>query len=246
MKRSIKQFLLLSYLASILCFGLPLYLGWDFRQMLSVGWPLFILGGLGPALAAALLFFLRREELGGLPGLLDRVRRCDNPRSWLLVPVFLVLHFGLAALLGVVRLHDSPAQYLGYAPLAFFLFGSQELGWCLIVQDGLEEILPLWKATAATGLFASLWFLPLLMMEGFLVPPDHFLHFAVYLVGLRFLLSAFRRKGAGVLACCVFSGVFFALAVPLSLYMGGLFFAVPVLDAAICFLYSSRLVKENL
>ena len=44
---------------------------------------------------------------------------------------------------------------------------------------------------------------------------------------------------------CVLGGVF-ALAVPLSLYMGGLFFAVPVLDAAICFLYSSRLVKENL
>lgn len=245
MKRCIKPFLLLAYLISILCFGLPLYLGWDFHRMMTTGWLLFILGGLGPALTVALLFCLRREELGGLPGLLDRVRRCDSPKSWLLVPVFLVLHFGLAALLGVLRPYDSPTQYLGYALLAFFLFGSQELGWSLIVQTGLEEIRPLWKATAATGLFASLWFLPLLMMEGFLVPPDHFLHFAVYLVGLRFLLSALRRKGAGVLACCVFSGFFFAAAVLLRMQMSGLFFAVPVLDIAICFLYSSRLVKEN-
>lgn len=247
MKQYVKQYLLLTYLISYLCFGLPLYLRWDFPRMLAepLGLLLFALGALGPALAAGLVFCLHQKALGGLAELWRQVRLCGQAKSWALIPAFLLLHYGLGLLLRLVQPYDPPARYLGYLLPVLLLFGSRELGWRLILEPALQDGRKFWKSSAAAGLFDAIWFLPLVLMKDFVVRADYFLQFALYLVGLHVLLATLRRKGGSVLACCLLSGIFFAFMTLFQLRQSNMLLALPVVDALICFLYSSRSVKEN-
>lgn len=246
MSKPARQYLGISFLISYLCFGAAAYTRLAFSALLQR--PLMVLllfaGSLGP-LVAALVIFSRNEEYDGLGDLLSRIKTVGNPRGWKLVAFFLVLHYGLAMLLRTVEPAANLLQLLAYLPLMLLVFGSQELGWRLVLQPELERNRGFWKASAAVGLLWALWFLPLLMIPGFVIRPDFFIQFAAYLVGVGVLLATLQKQSEGILPCVLFSTLFFALTVCFPLRQGNMIVLLAVADFVIAMTYQSRLFIER-
>lgn len=246
MSKTVKQFLLLVTLLTLAGFGPLLLMDMNFYEVLHSlpGVALFTLGCLAPTLAAILIYCLT-PGLGGLKGLWQHARVHTSPKAWFLVPFFLLLHYGLSAVLGIAGAFGSPLLLLRYGPMMLLLFGCQELGWRLILFPELEARKGFWKAAVSTGLFLSIWFFPLLLIPGFLVRADFFLQFAGYMVGLSMLQSTIRRQGGSILACGVFTGLFFALSAVVSLHQTNILIGIAAVDVIIAVFYNSRLMKEN-
>ena len=142
------------------------------------------------------------------------------------------------------RSGERGQKLLGLLPI-IFLLGAQELGWRRVLQPALEKDRKSWKATAATGLITSLWFLPLLFLPWFPVRAEAYLPFAVWLLGLSFLQGTLYRRTGSVCCAALFTSAFFLLYGLLPMKDENAYYAAGALDLVVAFLYQSRLVKEN-
>lgn len=206
---------------------------------------LFLLGCLGPFFATLIVYILNQEKLGGLKGLWNEIKTIKNPSTAFLILLFLALHYGLAIVLSAVGLFGNVADFLKFIPIMLFLFGTQEIGWRRIIQPVFEESRGFWRSVIITGLFWAIWFLPLIFIPQFVVRPDFFLQFAVYLVGIGMLQTTIYKQSKSILFCIVFSALFFALTTLISLKQSNMILAVTAVDLVIAVSYNSKfLVKQ--
>lgn len=231
-----RRFLLRSFLISAPCFGLLLWFagappGWRQGPVQGV---LLALGCLGPAAAGAA--GRRGEKPPGRPGV--------SP-AWGLAVWLLGLHYGLLAVLGLIGPGETAGGGLPRLVLAALVLGAQEWGWRGVLQPALEQGRKAWKATAAVGLIASLWWLPLLFLPWFPVGADAYLPVAVWLTGLSFLHGALYRRTGSLPCAALFSAGFFLLAGLLPPARTEAFYLSAGLDILLAFLYQSRQVQEN-
>lgn len=237
MNPTARRFLLWSFFISYPCFVILIWL-----ERASPGWwhgPvryfLLALGCLGPIIGG----MAAGEERGKLK------KWPEVSREWLLAVPFLGLHYVFLILLRMIGpTADRGQSILGMVPIVFLL-GAQELGWRQVLQPALEKSRKSWKATAATGLINSLWFLPLLFLPWFPVRADAYLPFAVWLLGLSFLQSALYRRTGSIYCTALFTAVFFLLAGLLPMGNENAYYVAGGLDILVAFLYQSRLIKEN-
>lgn len=197
------------------------------------------LGCLGP-LAGAVFVHLRTESYGGLPGLRLTLKAPVSSTTWRLVFVLLALHYGLAWLLRLIVVVGATGKVFLFMLLALILFGSQELGWRLIVQPELEKTRGGWKSILATGLLWAVWFLPLLFIPGFAIRPDFFLQFSAYLIGAGCLSTLLYKQNNGIVPCILFSAVFFALTAVLPLKQTNMVALLALVDVVIYMIFQSK------
>lgn len=243
MSKQVRQYLIVSYVISFMCFGAMALSQQSFSQYMQQPlWLLvFVLGCLGPA-AGAVFVFLRNKSLGGINGLVGRIKAAAPPKAWLMVAVFLILHHGLSVMLRATDKGGSVLRFVQYLPLMLLLFGSQEIGWRMIVQPGLEENRGFWKASICTGLFWAIWFLPLLFVPGFVIRPDFFMQFAAYLVGLSALLAVLYRRTGTVLCCIVFTSIVFAMTALMPLRQSNIIALLALIDIVIAAAHKANLL----
>lgn len=248
MKKPHVQFLTVSFVISWACFAIMAAAQTPFGTLVQQ--PryilLFGLGCLGPLLATGFVYLLPQNKMGGLQGLWQTVRAVKNPKMLYLIPLFLAIHYGFAIVFRQVGAYGQYLNFFKFLPLMLLLFGTQEVGWRVIAQPGLEEGRGFWKSGFAVGLLQAMWFLPLLFIPGFVAGPDFFIQFAAYILGLSLVLTTLYKKTGSAGACIGYATVFYAMTVLFSLKLSNMIIALAVVDFALAFLYNSKtFIKEN-
>lgn len=246
MSKVMKQFVCFVVLLTAAGFGPLLAMKWTFEEVLSnpLGILLFGLACLAPALSAVLVYVLNKEK-GGLSQMWKDITAQKKMHPWVLMIYFLFLHYGLLFLCNLVGDLGGFADFIKALPVMLILFGSQELGWRLILQPALEKYRGFWKGNIALGMIVSLWFLPAIMIPGFYVSPSFYLVLAIYLVGLNLLQSTIRNQGGSILTCVVFTTLFYALNEFFILFQSSNVMFMVIADIVMAFTFKSKIFKEN-
>lgn len=213
LKKNAKYFLIISFVLSYISFGIIVYSRISFNSIFN-SFPysiLLILGFLGPVISSAAVHLINKDHMDGFKGLIDELKRIKAPKSAALIPLFLIAHYGFNIILKNVYRYGDIADFFRYLPAAFILLGTQEIGWRSIVQPYFEEKNGFLRSIIITGLFWSLWFLPLIYIPGFMIPPQAYAQFAAYLVGIGVLSTTLYKKSGSILYCIILSGLIFAI-----------------------------------
>ena len=246
MSKSMKLFLCFIVLLTGVAFGPLIAMGLTFSEVLSqpLGIALFTLGCLAPALSTVLTYVLDKTK-GGLPQLWKDITAQTKKTTWLMMIYFLVLHYGLAFLMGFVADLGTFGDFLKALPIMFVLFGTQELGWRLMLQPALESYRGFWKGNIALGMIISLWFLPLIYIPGFYFRADMYLVLAIYLVGVTLMQSTLRNQGGSILTAAVFSTLHYSMLAIFSLVQSSNLMVLLLIDGLMAFTFKSKIFKEN-
>lgn len=235
MKKSSNQFLLISFIISYICFGVIVYSKIVFKDIFSnpLYLSFFILGCLGPLISTFIVYALNKKTLGGIRGFTAKLKKVTAPKAIVLIPIFLITHYGFAILLKNVYKYGNIIDFFRYLPIMIVILGSQEIGWRGIVQPNYEERNGFWKSCIATGLFWSLWFLPLIYIPNFIILPQFYAQFAAYLVGISILLTALYKSSGSIMYCVMLSSFIFALFPVITLKQSFMLVGIALVDAMV-------------
>lgn len=235
MKKISRQFLIIGFTLGYLCFGMIAYSNTVFSDIFynPIYLSLFILGFLSPFISTFIVFVLNKDELDGIKGFINNFKIIKSKKSIILIPIFLIGHYGLGMLLKNTQIHGTIKDFLLYLPIMILIFGSQEIGWRKIVQPAFEDSNGYLKSIIITGLFWSLWFLPLIFIKGFIVLPQFFTQFTAYLVGISFLLTSLYKVSGSLLYCALLSSLIFALAPVIVFKQSFMLLGIAILEAII-------------
>lgn len=247
MKKSLLQYLTITFSISYACFGMLIYARLPFTELVKnpVYAALLALGCLAPLIAAGAVYVLGGAKFGGVSGLWNAARAVKKPKAALLIILFLALHYGFAVALRVVGAYGESAAFFKSFPFTLVLLGTQEIGWRMIVQPALHENKGFWKSSVATGLLQSLWFLPLLFIPGFVVHPDFYIQFTICIATYGLLQTTLYKQSGSILYCVVFGALFFSLTAVFPLLQNNTLLFVAIVDVVIAMTYNSRFFKEN-
>lgn len=242
MKKSSKQFLIISFIISYICFGIIVYSRVAFTHIFNnpLYLSLFILGCLGPLISSLIVHILNKKELGGIRGFTDNLKVIKAPKAIILVPLFLIAHYGFAILLKTVYKYGNFIEFFRYLPIAIII-GSQEIGWRGIVQPGNEEKNGFWKSSIITGLFWSLWIFPLIYVPQFIILPQFYAQFTAYLVGISILLTTIYKSSGSIVYCIILSSFIFALFPVIILKQNSMLVLIALLDAIIANTFKNKI-----
>lgn len=168
---------------------------------------LYVLGGVGPTLAALVAVVLTPRE-GSLREYAARLLRWRVGLAWYLIALGgpPLLAWALAQL-GLLQ-HAAPAailpwsQALALLPVMILGGGLEELGWRGVAQPALQRRWPLLGACLAVGALWALWHLPLFFLHGTAQYAGSFARFAAG-VGANALLFGWLYAGTGSILLCV-------------------------------------------
>ncbi|KAJ50087.1 hypothetical protein BD780_004194 [Clostridium tetanomorphum] len=243
MKKSSNQFLLISFIISYTCFGVIVYSKIVFKDIFtnSLYLSLFILGCLGALISAFIVHVLNKESLGGIKGFINKFKIVKSPKSIVLIPLFLIAHYGFIILLKGVYKYGNIIEFFRYLPIMSVILGSQEIGWRGIVQPVNEEKSGFWKSSIITGLFWSLWFLPLIYIPQFIILPQFYTQFAAYLVGISILLTTLYKSSGSIIYCIILCSFIFALFPVIVLKQGFILFGIALIDAIVANIFKDKI-----
>ncbi|WP_027623149.1 type II CAAX prenyl endopeptidase Rce1 family protein [Clostridium lundense] len=243
MKKSSNQFLLISFMISYICFGVILYYEIAFNYIFtnSLYQALFLLGCLGPLISTFIVHALNKEHLGGIKGFIAKLKIIKSPKSIFLIPLFLIAHYGFAILLKGVYKYGNPIDFFRYLPLMIVILGSQEIGWRGLLQPANEEKNGFWKSSITTGLFWSLWFLPLIYIPQFIILPQFYAQFAAYLVGVSILLTTLYKLSGSIMYCVLLSSLIFALFPVIVLKQSFMLVVIALVDAIVANTFKDKI-----
>lgn len=243
MKKSSNQFLLISFIISYICFGVIVYSNILFNDIFSNPFylSLFVLGCLGPLISSFIVHVLNKEKLGGIRGFTGKLKIVKTPKTIVLIPIFLMAHYGFAILLKSVYKYGSVMDFFRYLPIMVVILGSQEIGWRGIVQPANEEKNGFWKASITTGLFWSLWFLPLIYIPQFIILPQFYTQFAAYLVGISLLLTTLYNSSGSIMYCVILSSFIFALFPVIVLKQSFILVGIALVDAIVANTFKDKI-----
>jgi len=209
---------------------------------------LYVLGGLGPTIAAYVAVWRTRES-SSLAEFHRRVFRWRAHPAWYVLAIGLPAALGFMAIGVAVALKPTLGAAVAFKP--WYLFpgyvlvcivggGLEELGWRGITQDEWGHVLGPIRAALLIGPIWTLWHLPLFFLPGV---AQYHANFAMFLIGVmaNALLFGWLYSRTRSILLCVFTHaasnavVMMGVAVPsgqgmtivgpcLSLCVGGLLF----------------------
>lgn len=242
MKKHIKQFLIITFILSYLCFGIIFFSNTTFVDIFSN--PIYIvllsLGFLSPFISTLILHVVYKSELGGLNGFINNFKVKKSTYSIITVFALLAAHYGLASILQIVDAYGEIIDFFKYFPIILLLLGSQEIGWRSIVQPYYEEGKGYYKSIIITGLFWAVWFLPLVYIRGFFIPPQFYMQFAAYLIGLSFLLTSIYRSSKSILYPILLSSLIFGLVPVIIFELGSMLIGLAILEGLIASFFKEK------
>jgi len=242
LRKSSKQYIIISFIISYLCFGIIVYSKTSFYNLFSnsLYLSLFVIGFLGPLISSFFVHSINKDELGGINGFIIRFRTLKLKKDFILVPLFLIAHYIFAISLKNVHKIDDFSSLIYYIPIMMVLLGTQEIGWRGIVQPDLEEKRGFWKAAISTGLFWALWFLPLIFIPQFIILPQYYTQFAIYLVGIGFLLSTVYKTSGSITYSVILSGLIFSISQVVILKQSSMLVGIAVLEAIVASIFKDK------
>lgn len=203
MRKKTFLFIGLNYLFSFLGFGGIILTNTNFQNIFSnpLTITLFIIGGLVPGIIGIILskskLFIDFKNL--------------KPLTILFFVIFLLVNTMLFGLFGGINKIDN----LGHLALSIIIctivFGLQEVGWIDIIYNHYYPIRGMFKSISIIGLLKSITFLPLTLLPGFILSPEHFAYFAVYLIGTSALSVFLRKYSDSVLISVLFIGILYGI-----------------------------------
>lgn len=214
MSRRLTIFLAVSFLITWTCWGILALLA---RARTTVyGQPpfmlLYMLGGLGPTLAAYIAVLATRAQ-SPLEEFHARLLRWRVAGRWYVITAALPVTLALASV-GVASLVDpefprglSVQPWYMLAPLLIVMVGGgglEELGWRGVAQPEMERRLRRPAAAVLVGLIWSLWHLPLFALPGVGQYGTNFPVFAIGLVGGALILAWLYGRTQSILLCIFF------------------------------------------
>ncbi len=173
---------------------------------------LYIMGGVGPTLAAFIAVALTPRE-GSLRDYASSLMRWRVPRAWYLVALLLppIVAFTLdllAARFGAQTPSFPAFRDLSRVPLIFLTMilggGLEELGWRGVAQPMLERRFSRIVSAAIVGAFWALWHLPLFFIHGVPQYGADFPLFAADVIANAFLLAWIYGGTGSILVCVLF------------------------------------------
>jgi uncharacterized protein len=168
---------------------------------------LYIVGGLGPTLAALLAVTLTPRE-GSLGTYGTSLTRWRVPREWYLPAVLAFTLELLAAWFGAQPLFFPAFHDLSRLPLIFLTMilggGLEELGWRGVAQPMFERRFPRLPSAAAVGVIWAVWHVPVFFIHGVSQYGANFPLFAADVVGNAFLLAWIYGGTGSILVCVLF------------------------------------------
>lgn len=238
-KKSVK-FLLATFAISYICFFYLVVSVSSFGQILNspVHMGVFCIGCLAPFISALLV------SLKENPNFLKEIFTIKNTKMMYLVIALPVLHYTLAFFVGLVGTVGSVSQFLTALPVMIILLGLAEVGWRKILFEELLTKMGMWRSCICIGLFMGLCFAPLSYIPGFLITPNSFIPFSVYLVGIGILSATVYTQSGGVLASIIFMGLFTALSIVFPLSMGNGLIVMFFVDLVIGIAYTSKKLNK--
>lgn len=173
---------------------------------------LFVIGGNAPPIIAYVV--LKKEHL--ISGFKEFLREAfaikQKPRFYAVLIAFLVLYFGVPALMqGISR---GAELYIGFLciPLMIIFGGLEELGWRYILQPALERQFSFGIATSFTACIWSVWHLPLFFITGTVQKNLSFGLFTIMVLGMSFALATIFYISKSIWLCILFHSMTNALA----------------------------------
>ena len=173
---------------------------------------LYIVGGLGPTLAAPISIALTPRE-GSFSPYLASLTRWRVAPNWYLAALLLPPLLGFTLDLVAAWFGAQKPSFPGFAdlsrlPLLFLTMivggGLEELGWRGVAQPTLERRLNRLSSAAIVGFFWALWHLPLFFIHGVAQFGANFPLFAADVVGNAFLLAWIYGGTRSILLCILF------------------------------------------
>jgi len=173
---------------------------------------LYMLGGLGPTIAAYAAV-LATPSLSPLLEFHRRLFRWRVAGRWYVIAVGLPVALALAAV-GIATL-VAPDSARGFSIRPWYMFaplflvmvaggGLEELGWRGVAQPELERGLGRPAAAVLVGLVWSCWHLPLFVLPGVGQYGTNFPVFAIGVVGGALILAWLYARTGSILLCIVF------------------------------------------
>jgi len=205
----------------VMTFGITWVCWWPLAALIPPGAGVFsnptfstiyLVGGLGPTLAALLSVALTPRE-GSLADYAASLARWRVPFAWyaaaFLLPPLLAYTLDLLAAWFGARTPSFPAfRDLSRIPLIFLTMilggGLEELGWRGVAQPALERRLSRLASAAIVGIAWALWHLPLFFIHGVSQYGANFELFAADVVGNAFLLAWIYGGTGSILVCVLF------------------------------------------
>jgi membrane protease YdiL (CAAX protease family) len=209
------------WLYLVLTFGITWFCWWPLAALVPEGsgvfanptdTSLYIVGGLGPTIAALLAVSWTRRE-GTLGDYGRDLVRWRLPAWWyavgLLFPALLALALDFAsAWFGAKHASIPDARELARLPLIFATMivggGLEELGWRGVAQPMLEQRLNRLASAAIVGAFWALWHIPLFFIHGVAQFDANYPLFAADVIGNAFLLAWIYGGTRSILICILF------------------------------------------
>jgi len=246
-KNYIVLFLTISFILGYLSFGFIAFSTTSFLEILSnpLHLTLLIIGFLSPLAASLICHSLHRDKLGGLDSLKAKLKPNNQKGSLIMLFILLAIHYGLAYVLRIIDSYGDLIDLFKYFPLMLILLGSQEIGWRSLVQPYFEEEKGYAKSIIITGLFWALWFFPLTLIRGFIIPANFFTQFAAYLVGLSFLLTSLYKSSGSLIYPILLSTLIFALVPVIIFKLSNMFIGLAILEGVISLFFKGEVAYKN-
>lgn len=244
-QKQVRQFLFISTILSYISFGVLIFSGAILYEIPSNPLHLFLftLGFLSPFIASLILYLLNKDELGGLSAFADNFKIKISKKALLVLIGLVIAHYAFGIILDNIGSYGNFIDFLKFLPVMAILLGSQEIGWRKIIQPYYEEKKGFYRSVIITGLFWSIWFLPLLFIRGFFVLPIFYTQFATYLIGISFLLTSIYKITKQVSYSMVLSSLIFALAPVILFKQGWLLLAIGVLEVFIAMILRNKKIN---
>lgn len=208
------KFVLFTYMLMALAGGLAIALGYSGLTTKTASWMyLFILiGGWSPTIVS--YYVLKRD--GQVSSLREWLRNLFDVKHslklYLLLPLFLLLHFGIRGFLSDVDIVMPWYYVILLIPAMVIGGGLEEAGWRYILQPALEKRMSFIPATLVTSVIWAVWHLPLFFIVGTGQYGKSFLVFTFQIIGLSFALACIRKISNSVWLCVLFHSCSNALA----------------------------------
>lgn len=205
-KRTTIKYLIYTFLLSYISWG-SIIIANQFGY-LKYGTPvsmvLFMIGGLSPTVISYLLL----RHSGVFPNFKSFIKEIFAFKQllthYLIVIVFVVLYFGVPALMNGININMPFYMSILLIPLMLLGGGLEELGWRYVLQPALEEKLPFVIATLFTACIWTVWHLPLFFISGATQYGTSYIVFGISVFGLSFALAAIFRVGKSIWLCILF------------------------------------------
>lgn len=173
---------------------------------------LYIIGGNAPAIAAYAVLKKEHKITNIKQFAKDAFAIKQKPQFYVILTVFLVLYFGVPAVMQGIS--SGAELYVGLLciPLMILFGGLEELGWRYILQTSLEKQLPFEIATLLTACIWAIWHLPLFFIEGTVQSTWNFGSFIIMVFGMSFALATLLYISKSIWLCILFHSMVNALA----------------------------------